>query len=58
MALFRDYVIHTIMNAHNPDSTVLISTHLIADVEQILDDAIFLDRGHVVLQASAEHLHR
>ena len=45
----RDYVINTILTAHNPDSTVLISTHLIADIEGILDEVLFIQNGKVVL---------
>ena len=54
----RDYILSTIIGSYNPQASVLISTHLIADVERILDDVIFLDRGHVVLQASAEQIRR
>jgi len=44
----RDYILQTIIANRNPESTVLISTHLIADVEPILDGFIFLNRGMVV----------
>ena len=50
----RDYVISTIINNYNPDATVLISTHLIADVEQILDEVIFIQTGKVLLQKSVD----
>ncbi len=50
----RDYVISTIINNYNPEATVLISTHLISDVEQVLDDVIFIRNGHVVLHKSVE----
>lgn len=49
----RDYILHTIVSNHDPDSTVLISTHLIADVEPVLDGFVFLHRGHVVRSGSA-----
>ena len=52
----RDYVISTIINNYNPDATVLISTHLIADIEQILDEAIFLKQGNVVLHQSVDSI--
>ena len=52
----RDYVISTIINNYNPESTVLISTHLIADVEQILDEVIFLRAGKLVLHKSVEEI--
>ena len=50
----RDYILHTIVSNHDPDSTVLISTHLIADVEQVLDGYIFLNRGRVLRSGPAE----
>jgi len=50
----RDYVISTIINNYNPESTVLISTHLIADVEPILDEVVFIRSGKLVLHKSVE----
>lgn len=50
----RDYILSTIISHYNPEAAVLISTHLIADVEKILDDVIFLDRGCVVLESSVD----
>ncbi|MEE1025665.1 MAG: ABC transporter ATP-binding protein [Acutalibacteraceae bacterium] len=50
----RDYVISTIINNYNPDATVLISTHLIADVEQVLDEVIFLKQGNLVLHQTVD----
>ena len=52
----RDYILHTIINNYEEDATVLLSTHLIADVEQILDDVIFLQDGRVVLQAPVDDI--
>ena len=52
----RDYVISTIINNYNPDSTVLISTHLIADIEQVLDEVIFLKSGNIVLQKTVDDI--
>ena len=52
----RDYVISTIINNYNPDSTVLISTHLISDIEQVLDEVIFLKNGRVVLQQTVDEI--
>ncbi len=52
----RDYVISTIINNYNPESTVIISTHLIADVEQILDEVIFLKNGNIVLQKTVDEI--
>ena len=50
----RDYVISTIIQNYNPEATVLISTHLISDIEDILDEAIFLRCGQVVLHKSVD----
>lgn len=52
----RDYVISTIINNYNPDATVLISTHLISDIEQILDEAIFIQQGDVLLHKSIDDI--
>lgn len=52
----RDYVISTIINNYNPESTVLISTHLIADIEQILDEVVFIRAGQPVLHKSVEEI--
>lgn len=43
----RDYILRTIINNYSPTASVIISTHLIADVEQILDEVIFLQYGSV-----------
>ena len=48
----RDYILHTIVTNFAPEATVLISTHLIADVEGILDDFVFLHEGTVVRQGN------
>ena len=52
----RDYILNTIISNYNPDSSVLISTHLISDIENILDDFYFIHNGQVFLQGSAEEL--
>lgn len=52
----RDYVISTIIGNYNPQATILISTHLIADVEQILDEAIFIQNGVITLQRSVDEI--
>lgn len=52
----RDYILHTIINNYNPESTVLISTHLISDVESVLDEVIFLRYGQVVLYNSVDNI--
>ena len=52
----RDYILSTIISNYNPDAAVVISTHLIADVEKVLDEVVFIDRGHLVLQASVDQI--
>ncbi|MDO4743450.1 MAG: ABC transporter ATP-binding protein [bacterium] len=52
----RDYVISTIINNYNHDATVLISTHLIADIEQVLDEVIFIKNGNIVLQQTVDNI--
>lgn len=52
----RDYILNTILNNYEADSTILISTHLITDIERILDDVIFIQNGHLVLQSSVEDI--
>lgn len=52
----RDYVISTIINNYNPEATVLISTHLIADIEQILDEVLFLQQGRIVLHKTVDEI--
>ena len=50
----RDYILNTIITNYNENATVVISTHLIADVETILDEVVFLRYGEVVLHASVD----
>ncbi len=52
----RDYILDTILRSFDDGASLLISTHLIADIERILDDVIFLDRGRVCLTAQADDL--
>lgn len=44
----RDYILNTIINNYDPEATVLISTHLISDVESVLDNYLFLHNGHII----------
>ena len=50
----RDYILKTIISNYNENATILISTHLISDIENILDDVIFIREGNVFLYVSAE----
>ena len=52
----RDYILSTIIGNYNPEGAVVISTHLIADVEKVLDEVIFLNRGQVVLQSTVDQI--
>ena len=52
----RDYILTTILSNFNEGASILISTHLIADVEKILDEVIFISEGKVLLQQSADEL--
>lgn len=50
----RDFILHSILNHYSEQATVVISTHLIADVEKVLDDVVFLSQGKVVLSKSVD----
>ena len=50
----RDYILSTIITKYDPSATVLISTHLIADVERVLDEFVFLSQGRIVRQGSTD----
>lgn len=52
----RDYILRTIISNYNEEAVVVISTHLISDVESVLDDVIFLKEGRVVLHRPAEEI--
>ena len=52
----RDYVLDTILSNFNEDASVIISTHLISDIERILDEVVFIDKGKIVLQSDADKL--
>lgn len=52
----RDYILNTILTNYDENATILISTHLISDIENILDRVIFLQNGQVVLNASVDEV--
>lgn len=54
----RDYILHTIVSNYNRNATILLSTHLISDVENILDEVVFIKYGNIILQAGAEQIRR
>lgn len=52
----REYILDTILSNFNDNASVIISTHLISDIERILDEVIFIDKGKVILQSDADKL--
>ncbi|MBQ8472067.1 MAG: ABC transporter ATP-binding protein [Bacilli bacterium] len=52
----RDYILDTILTNFNEGASVIISTHLIADIERILDEVIFIDSGKIILQSDCDTL--
>lgn len=52
----RDYILQTILSNYNENATILLSTHLITDIENILDRAIFLQNGRIVLNATVDEI--
>ena len=52
----RDFILHTILTNYNEAGTVLISTHLISDIEKVLDEALFLKTGKVMLHETVDHI--
>jgi ABC-2 type transport system ATP-binding protein len=52
----RDYILNTIISNYNENATVLISTHLIADIEKVLDEVVFIKDGNVTLHTSVDDL--
>ena len=52
----REYILKTILSNYNENATVLLSTHLISDIEKILDEVIFIREGKVVLQDTVENI--
>ena len=54
----RDYILDTILSNFNEGASVLISTHLIADIERILDEVIFIDKGKIILQSQTDELRK
>lgn len=52
----RDYILNTIITNYEPDATIIISTHLISDIERILDEVVFIKDGQVVLQSKVDEI--
>ncbi len=52
----RDYILQTILSNYGEDSSILISTHLITDIEKILDEVLFIQNGQIVLQGAVDDI--
>ncbi len=52
----RDYILNTILSNYNENATILLSTHLIHDVENVLDRVLFLKQGQLVLNATVDEI--
>ena len=52
----RDYILKTILSNFGESSSLLITTHIISDIEKILDEAIFIDKGKIIIQGNADEL--
>lgn len=52
----RDYIMQTILSNFDDGASLIITTHLIRDIEKILDEVVFIDKGKIVLQANADEL--
>lgn len=52
----RDYILNTIINNYNPQASIILSTHLISDIEQILDDIVFIKDGKIVLHKLVDEI--
>lgn len=52
----RDFILNTIITSYDPEAAVVISTHLISDVENVLEEVIFVDKGNIVLQSGVDEL--
>lgn len=54
----RDYILDTILSNFNEGASVIIATHLIADIERILDEVIFINKGEIILTGNADEIRR
>lgn len=54
----RDYILQTILKNFEENATLLISTHMISDIEKILDEVVFIDQGKIILQEDADELRK
>ena len=54
----RDYILDTILSNFKENASVIISTHLISDIERILDEVVFIDKGEIALQSDTDELRK
>ena len=54
----RDYILDTILTNFNENASIIISTHLISDVERVLDEVIFIDKGEIILSSDCDTLRK
>ena len=52
----RDYILNTIIRNYSEDALVVMSTHLISDIERVLDEAVFINRGNIVFHRSVDEI--
>ena len=52
----REYILNTILTNFNENASIIISTHLIEDIEKILDEVIFIDKGKIILNSPTDKL--
>lgn len=52
----RDYILRTILSAHRPDASIILSTHLISDIQDVLDEVIFIRQGNLLLYNSVDYI--
>lgn len=52
----RDYILNTIISNYNENSSIIISTHLIADIEKVLDDVLFISNGRIILSETVDNI--
>lgn len=52
----RDYILNTIITNYNPEATIIICTHLIQDIEKILDEAVFIQKGNLVMHKTVDEI--
>lgn len=52
----RDYILDMIISNYNDDATIVISTHLVSDIEKILDEVVFIKNGHVIRQSEVDDI--